>query len=161
MQITFSVAPYSDAKPQQEQIERNKTLLSRVLAPLMMSVFPQRHLIDRFNGFHRLFISLLQQGINMTLLQAWLEQAPGIRSRVNCFVNQCHYGPSHSYSVTITLTDETHLQGACYWLVTRVRVRYIIYPQNWLHLWRVLPCQNELRKIKNIVCFDCQIESKM
>lgn len=44
----------------------NETLYSRVLTLFIMALFPLWHLIDRYNGFYRLFISLLQQWINTT-----------------------------------------------------------------------------------------------
>lgn len=54
----------------------NKSRLIKVLALFIMTLFPPWHLIDWYNGFYRLFISLLPQWIN-TSLHAWLNRLPG------------------------------------------------------------------------------------
>lgn len=65
----------------------NETLYSQVLTLFIMALFPLWHLIDRYNGFYRLFISLLQQWINTTSSHAWLTRVPGVCSRAYWFVS--------------------------------------------------------------------------
>ena len=91
-------------------------LRATVPCSIIITLFAHCHLIDWYNGFYRLFISLLQQWINTTSLHAWLNWLPGICSRAHWFVFvNSHNVPQHTW----TVTERTDWLITCYWLVRK------------------------------------------